>query len=403
MKDTRYTSKRQSIDLKLKDYRNLSKTLLLSSVSKSRSLLPLGAAFLAGVPAGDAAIISSGPQNIPISAASCNAQPVFPVNINLAGGADLNVRVINTGPCANDFLQVVDAGGDFDVTAWSAGAAPPYCFPYARAASFAIGNGPFRVNATGTLDAVYSMGPLWDNYGFPLTRSVGFRFKIGANTHYGFVKITWNGFTEPSGTASGTILDWAYESTPLTPIVFPIELTSFEYRLNANDLQLTWHTASETDNAGFEIERSENGLKFNTVGWVDGKGTTLEPQTYYYDDKNLREGKTYYYRLRQVDYDGQFEFSPMVTVTVGGKGSFVSEFYPSPADGAAKLDFIATESANWSMVLLDISGKELLQRECPISKGENALEFDFSGFANGIYFVKFVNGTEQFYRKLVLN
>jgi hypothetical protein len=208
------------------------------------------------------------------------------------------------------------------------------------------------------------------------------------------------------------IHDWAYDDTPGQGInagegiSLPVELVAFNAQLKAESTHLSWRTATEQNNAGFDIQRSEDGTSFRSLAWVEGHGTASEQQDYFYDDKNLREGKTYYYRLRQVDYDGHFDFSPIVTVTVGGRGAAAGEFYPNPtAAGKVTLDFTAKEAGEWKVSVFDATGKLTNFQNLPdfsVAEGSNALTFDFFGLPGGVYFVKMENGTERVYRKLVV-
>ena len=90
---------------------------------------------------------------------------------------------------------------------------------------------------------------------------------------------------------------------PLSDIV-PVELISFSASINNGVVELNWITSTETNNKGFEIERSKNG-SYETIGFVDGHGTTTETQAYYFTDKNVVTGN-YKYRLKQIDFDGTF-------------------------------------------------------------------------------------------------
>ena len=80
---------------------------------------------------------------------------------------------------------------------------------------------------------------------------------------------------------------------------------------------LTWETALEINNNGFEIEKSLDGFSFYTIGWVTGNGNSTVSHSYEFDDYKIELGETYYYRLKQVDYDGQFEYSNIVSVSFG--------------------------------------------------------------------------------------
>ncbi|UII24691.1 T9SS type A sorting domain-containing protein [Fulvivirga maritima] len=98
----------------------------------------------------------------------------------------------------------------------------------------------------------------------------------------------------------------------------PVELLSFEGVFKEDYIQLTWVTASEVNNEGFEVERSVDGRNFEMIGFVHGNGTTKDVHSYNYNDKGFGTAPIYYYRLRQLDYDGQHEYSRVIAVYLEG-------------------------------------------------------------------------------------
>src|SRR5690606_5901494 len=122
--------------------------------------------------------------------------------------------------------------------------------------------------------------------------------------------------------------------------VIPVELASFNAAVSGNDVTLNWITASETNNYGFEIQRSLKDGKFirqsvnedrwEVVGFVEGKGTTSEQQFYTFTDRYLSAGK-YQYRLKQIDFAGSVNYSKIVEVNTSVPVGFVLEQnYPNP-------------------------------------------------------------------------
>ena len=109
---------------------------------------------------------------------------------------------------------------------------------------------------------------------------------------------------------SGQIEDFSVKLTS----ALPVTLVNFEGRSEENGILLKWSTTSEKNNKGFEIDRSEDAVHFTRAGFVDGKGETRNPSEYLYTDKNVNPGTTYYYRLKQIDLEGTFELSRMITV-----------------------------------------------------------------------------------------
>lgn len=113
----------------------------------------------------------------------------------------------------------------------------------------------------------------------------------------------------------------------------PVELTAFNARRQDNAVLLDWATATESDNRGFRIERSADGLeRFEPIGWVDGHGTTAAAQAYTYRDADLPRAEVLYYRLRQTDYDGKEQLSDMRAVPLNAAGQEKTvEVWPNPA------------------------------------------------------------------------
>ncbi|MGX5858332.1 leucine-rich repeat domain-containing protein [Dyadobacter jiangsuensis] len=115
-------------------------------------------------------------------------------------------------------------------------------------------------------------------------------------------------------------------SNAYTYVKLPVTLVSFNGKSENNQTKLTWKTTSETNNKGFEIERSADARNFEKIGFVDGSGDTKENQFYHFTDVNpLATG---YYRLKQLDYDGKFEYSKVVVVRAG---EGIVKMYPNPA------------------------------------------------------------------------
>ncbi|ARA92874.1 hypothetical protein AWN76_006655 [Rhodothermaceae bacterium RA] len=110
----------------------------------------------------------------------------------------------------------------------------------------------------------------------------------------------------------------------------PVELTAFEATLHEGTVRLSWTTASELNNAGFEVQHSVDNMTFAPLGFVEGHGTTTLRQHYDYPVSGLPPGR-HVFRLKQVDYDGTFAYSPTVEVTLDLAGTFhLSEAYPNP-------------------------------------------------------------------------
>lgn len=178
----------------------------------------------------------------------------------------------------------------------------------------------------------------------------------------------------------------------------PVELASFTSIVNKNDVNLNWSTVTETNNSGFEIERRELSnvnSEWNEIGFISGSGTSSEIRNYNYIDKGLNSGK-YNYRLKQIDYNGNFEYFDLSNeVIVGVPGKFeLSQNYPNPFNPVTKINFEIPETVNGQLSnvklsIYDVTGKmiaELINKE--LSAGYHTVQFDANSFASGVYFYR---------------
>lgn len=168
----------------------------------------------------------------------------------------------------------------------------------------------------------------------------------------------------------------------------PVELTSFSAKAVDDNIELAWTTSTETNNGGFEVQRSID-VEFETIGFVEGHGTTTESQAYSYLDKNVVTGK-YQYRLKQIDYDGTFKYSNVVEVEVTSPSTFsLEQNYPNPFNPSTTIRYAIPEASFVVIKIYDLLGKEvatLVNEEQSI--GSYEVEFDAAGLSSGMYFYK---------------
>ncbi|HQY51458.1 MAG TPA: T9SS type A sorting domain-containing protein [Ignavibacteria bacterium] len=169
----------------------------------------------------------------------------------------------------------------------------------------------------------------------------------------------------------------------------PVELSSFTSSVSSNDVKLNWSTSEEINNSGFDIERSSNGT-WTKIGNVNGNGSTNEIKNYSYTDKNVSSG-TYNYRLKQIDYNGSFEYynlSNEVIVGVPDKFS-ISQNYPNPFNPSTKIDFQLPTDGNVKLSVFDNSGKQVeVLSDGFKSAGYYSINFNATNLSSGIYFYK---------------
>jgi len=175
-----------------------------------------------------------------------------------------------------------------------------------------------------------------------------------------------------------------------TPI--PVELISFNANVNDGNVELSWITATEINNQGFEIQRSA-GLEFEEIGFVPGYGTTTETKAYSFVDRNVNPG-SYSYRLKQIDFDGTFAYSDVVNVEVNPPAVFsLEQNYPNPFNPSTKIAFTLASDSKVSLKVFNVLGQEIASLiEQDLSAGTHAVDFNAEGINSGVYFYK-INAT----------
>jgi hypothetical protein len=170
--------------------------------------------------------------------------------------------------------------------------------------------------------------------------------------------------------------------------IVPVELTMFTASVNDNDVQLNWTTATEKNNSGFQVERKSTG-DFESIGFVPGSGTTIETTTYSFSDVDLNPGN-YYYRLKQIDYDGSFEYSDAVEIDIVAPGVFsLNQNYPNPFNPSTKITFSLATNAGVTLRIFDALGQEvvtLINQE--LTAGVHTYDLDATDLNSGVYVYK---------------
>lgn len=165
----------------------------------------------------------------------------------------------------------------------------------------------------------------------------------------------------------------------------PVELLFFNGKLDNEMVVLNWATASELNNAGFEIQKSINGTDWETLEFVEGNGTTLEVQNYDFEDAQPFAGRNYY-RLKQLDFDGKFEFSNIVTVTLDNRNQVNATVYPNPTKGSFTVELETAVSGQ--AVIYNVFGQAIKTVQLNNQTNQISLE----EFANGTYYIQIVSG-----------
>lgn len=192
--------------------------------------------------------------------------------------------------------------------------------------------------------------------------------------------------------------------------VTPVELASFDANVIDNNVKLNWITSSEINNSGFEVERSQrSNVKGETIneweriGFVEGNGTTTVVNYYSFEDNNLASG-VYHYRLKQIDFDGSFEYSNVLEVEVNTPASFsLSQNYPNPFNPSTNIEYRIPEDGFVSLSIYNSLGQHVstLVNEQQ-SAGNHSLTFSADNLPSGLYFYKLRSGSFVETRKMLL-
>ncbi|MBS1594807.1 MAG: T9SS type A sorting domain-containing protein [Bacteroidetes bacterium] len=167
---------------------------------------------------------------------------------------------------------------------------------------------------------------------------------------------------------------------------------------------LEWATASEINNSGFQVERSTDGIAFEPIAWVDGSGNSNSMIKYATDDRQVATGTIYYYRLKQVDYDGKYEYSNIVSASLTGSnnGITIHNIYPNPAAAQVTVDIVAATETPVAISFTDVLGREVLSTQWQLRAGYNDRRFDIAALADGVYHVTVKTGNSFFTKVLTI-
>ena len=189
----------------------------------------------------------------------------------------------------------------------------------------------------------------------------------------------------------------------------PVELTSFIASAKEDNILLKWTTATEVNNYGFEIEKSQKSntkiqTEWKKIGFVEGHGNSNSPKEYSYLDEGINYG-SYSYRLKQIDNDGDFEYSKVIEVDAGNipDGFVLEQNYPNPFNPSTTIKFALAETQKAELKVFDILGNEVATIFNGIADGGKIYEsvFNAENFSSGIYFYRLATKNKVENRKML--
>ncbi|MFH2143330.1 MAG: hypothetical protein ABIJ97_12975 [Bacteroidota bacterium] len=237
------------------------------------------------------------------------------------------------------------------------------------------------------------------------------------------VNVTEGGLITHSGTGGGSSkqllicseVKWEASEGELTgPVILkqatlPVELISFTGYLEDNVVKLVWSTASEINNDFFQVEKSQNGFDYNILSIVKGNGTTNSINNYTAFDDIPAKGTTYY-RLKQIDFDGKFEYSDLISVNYQGDLLAECKFKiaPNPCIGICNVlleDCLSADNNEITFFIYDAFGNSVLASSPKtISQGEAKFSFDSKNkLSPGMYIVRGNASKKQIEERIIIN
>ncbi len=290
------------------------------------------------------------------------------------------------GSNGSDIVKTTDGG-----VTWQPTSIPPNVTTFAAINSVGLKNGSNTYRFVLNEGVSYRMfkttdqGTTWEEETLPAPAVTnGVQHMVFLNSNLGF-----------AGGGSGVFLKYTG--------AVPVELTSFVADANYGQVKLNWTTATETNNQMFEIQRKSENTEFNTIGYVDGAGTTTEEQQYTYTDRSVPTGN-YSYRLKQIDFDGTYEYSDIVEVDVKGPLSFdLKQNYPNPFNPSTKINFSIPKAGDVKLAVYNTVGEEVaVLVDGFMQEGFNQIIFDASSLPSGMYIYKIQSDQSILTKKMML-
>jgi hypothetical protein len=181
----------------------------------------------------------------------------------------------------------------------------------------------------------------------------------------------------------------------------PVEFYEFKVSRKGEDAAyIQWSTASETNNEKFLVERSVDGLNYTTIATIAGAGNSVSVQNYTMLDPSL-EPRTYYYRIKQVDFDGKYSYSVVRILNLNSNLVAQPEIYPVPFNGDLKVKMELDTESETELKILDMNGKTVLRKSFEGTKGTNIFNLNTTQLTSGVYFLEISNGGTVYSEKIV--
>lgn len=224
---------------------------------------------------------------------------------------------------------------------------------------------------------------------------------------------TWINITSEVGTGFSDLhAPYNYSCIPVGTIglilnytdttIVPVELINFNGEVNGLKVHLNWQTITEKNNRGFEVQRSIDKKDWQEIGFIQGEGTSTEKKNYFFEDNNIQK-QFYYYRLKQIDYDGSYVYSNIIEVKISLNNFELLQNYPNPANPATIIKYVVPVESFIELSLFNINGEKVVELFRGVKQsGIYLTEIDIRNLASGIYFYTLRSSTGFFQTKKLL-
>jgi hypothetical protein len=203
-------------------------------------------------------------------------------------------------------------------------------------------------------------------------------------------------------TATGSPIQ-SLSVTSVSCSVLPITLANISARPQGKNIIVDWATASESENKGFELQRSSDNLNWEGITFINGAGNSTSTINYSYEDKGLYPSR-YYYRLKQVDFDGRYKFSVVVSAMIDGKAEYeLKQNFPNPLKDETTIRYILPETSKVNLTIFDMNGRPIkVLVNGTKGAGMHAQNFYPGALPAGVYYYKLQAGNFTSVKKLVI-
>jgi hypothetical protein len=249
------------------------------------------------------------------------------------------------------------------------------------------------------------LSPTSFSYNISRTSSEGFQGTLFGGTVTGLTNDLTGFRFYVSGTDNSASQNNLYINSLNVENVLPVELTSFNASIISKSVNLTWQTATEVNNYGFDVERTSVRLSdWEKIGFVAGSGNSNSPKEYSFADNSLNNSGKYSYRLKQVDNDGSYEYSSVVEVDYNPAITFeLVQNYPNPFNPSTSISYSIPNAEFVSIKVFNLLGEEVATLfNGYVEAGKHTLSFDASKLSSGMYLYKITAGNFTQVKKMLL-